>query len=180
MNMKKAAVIMSMMLVASGVWATVVTLPDTSQTTTFTATVSEQANVSVPASVTFTVNNVSENTSSTNQTVSATSIVLSDGKKLRIEIAPNAANFTPPSGGSVTWASSDISWNAPTWTGGTGNAASMSANVGTYTKVADMATANAGEVSTSALVFTLAAKATVDRAGNHTLEATWKFSSFTP
>lgn len=49
-----------------------------------------------------------------------------------------------------------------------------------YTKVADMATANAGEVSTSALVFTLAAKATVDRAGNHTLEATWKFSSFTP
>ncbi|MCL6518270.1 MAG: hypothetical protein K6T99_00390 [Armatimonadetes bacterium] len=178
--MRKVAVILSMMLANSGLWAAVVTLPDTSQTTTFTATVAEQANVTVPASVTFSVNDVSTSTNSANQTVSATSIVLSDGKKLRIEIAPNAANFTPPSGGSVTWASSDISWNAPSWTGGTGNAASMSDAVGTYTKVADMSTANASEVSTNALVFTLAAKSTVDRAGDHTLQATWRFSSFTP
>jgi hypothetical protein len=176
--MKRAVAVVCMMLAAGGVWAGVVTLPDTSQTTTFTATVSEQANVSVPASVTFTVNNISVSTDSAGQTVSATSVVLGDGKKLRVEIAPNATGFTAPAGGTVTWASSDISWNGPAWTGGTANAAAMSASAGTYTKVVDMTSANASEVSTNALVFTLASGATVDRAGNHTLVATWRFSSF--
>jgi hypothetical protein len=33
-------------------------------------------------------------------------------------------------------------------------------------------------VSTTGLIFTLAGKDTVDRAGNHTLVATWKLESF--
>ena len=173
------AAVCAVFVVAGGpVAATVVTLPDTSQTTTFTASVSEQADVTVPGAVTFSVTNVSAGTASSQQTVSATTIVLNDGKKLRIEIAPTAADFTAPSGGSVTWASGNISWDAPSWTGGTGNATSMSGTAGTYAKIVDMTTANSSEVSTTGLVFTLAAKNTVDRAGSHTLTATWKFSSF--
>ena len=175
--MYRFILVMGALLLAVGVAsATVVTLPNETQTTTFTATVSEQANVAVPAGVAFAVTNVSASTVSSGQSVSATVIVLADGKKLRIEIAPNAAAFT---GGTVTWAASDISWNAATsWTGGTGNAATMSATPGTYVKIVDMTSANAPTVSTTTLVFTLAAKATVDRAGAHTLACTWKFSSF--
>ena len=159
--------------------ATVVTLEDTSQTTTFTATVAEQADVTVPATVTFTVNDV---TSSTNGTgfVSATSIVLDDGHFLKISLKGNAAAFTPP-GGVTTWDASDVSWAAGTWTNGTGNAASLSDTANTYVLVA---TSNANAASTSSTItFTLAAKAAASPAiwaGDHTLTATWKFESLAP
>lgn len=158
-------------------YGAVVTLPNTSQTTTFTANVSEQANVTVPASVSWTVNNVSATTDSGAQSVSATTVVLEDGKKLRIEIAPDATDFTAPTGGTVTWASDDVSW-AGTWTNGTANNTSMSAAAGTYVKLVDMTSANSASLSSADLVFTLAANSTVDRSGAHTLAATWKFSSF--
>ncbi len=176
--MHRFAVCILLVLAMSGVgYAAVVTLPNETQTTTFTANVTEQANVTVPANVTWTVNNVSAATNSAAQTVSATVIVLNDGKKLRIELAPNTVSFTAPAGGTTTWASSDVSW-AGSWTNGTANNASMSATANTYVKVADMTAANAASVSSADLVFTLAAKAGVDRAGAHTLAATWKFSSF--
>lgn len=172
-----AVCILLVLAFASMGYTAVVTLPDESQSTTFTANVSEQANVTVPANVTWTVNDVSSSTASAAQSVSATTVVLNDGKKLRIEIAPDATDFTAPAGGSVTWASSDVSW-VGTWTNGTANDATMSASAGTYVKVVDMTAANTGSLSSADLVFTLAAKATVDRAGAHTLSATWKFSSF--
>lgn len=155
-----------------------VTLPDTSQTTTFTANVSEQAVVSVPASITFNVTDVASPTQATSDaTVTASTIVLSDGNALKVEIKANAADFTPPDGGSVTWAASDISWDAATWANGTGSAGQLSSAA--FTEVA-ASSANASSLSTNDLTFTLAAKSSVDRAGSHTLVATWKFSSFTP
>ena len=167
----------AVLLLAGAASAVVVTLPNTTQTTTFTATVSEQANVSVPASVAFNVTNVSADTNSADQSVSATTVVLSDGKALRVEIQAGAADFTAPSGGTVTWAAGDISWDAATWTNGTGSANALSS--ASYTTVAT-SSANAASLSASDLTFTLADKNTVDRAGDHTLAATWKFSSVTP
>lgn len=163
--------------IAGTAYAVVVTLPDETQTTTFTANVTEQANVTVPANVSWTVNNVSASAASAAQSVSATTVVLENGKKLRIEIAPDAADFTAPTDGLVTWASEDISW-VGTWTNGTANNSTMSDTADTYVKLVDMTLANAASVSSADLVFTLAAKNTVDRAGAHTLAATWKFSSF--
>jgi hypothetical protein len=154
------------------------TLPDTSQATTFTATVNEQAAVSVPATATFSVTNVAASTATSSQTVSATNVALTNGKKLRIEIQANAATFTPPTGTEVTWNASDVNWNAATWTNGTGASGSLSSSE--YTKVVDMTSANSASLTTTALVFTLAAKSSIDRAGDYTLACTWKFSSFTP
>lgn len=164
--------------IAQVAWAAQVTLPDTSQTTTFTANVSEQAVVSVPASISFNVTDVASPTQATaDATVSATTIVLSDGNALKVEIKANSDNFTAPAGGSVTWAASDISWDAATWENGSGSSGQLSSAA--FTEVAASST-NASSLSTSDLTFTLAAKSSVDRAGNHTLIATWKFSSFTP
>lgn len=157
--------------------ALAVVLPDESQQTTLTATVSEQANISVPNEILFDVTNVSANTDATGLAVSATTVVLNDGNALRIELKADAANFTPPSGAAVAWAASDVSWDAAAWTGGTGAAGVLSSAA--YTKVAD-SSANASELSSSAVTWTLASKATIDRAGDHTLTSTWKFSSFTP
>jgi hypothetical protein len=171
------AVICAVLVVAGSASAVVVTLPDETQSTTFTATVSEQADVTVPASVAFTVGDVSSSTDSAAQTVSATTVVLTNGQALRVELQGDAADFTPPAGGTVTWAAGDISWNAATWSNGTGASGTLSSAA--YTKLADT-DANAASTTTNNLVFTLAAKATVDRAGDHTLAATWKFSSITP
>jgi hypothetical protein len=171
-------IVAELFAVSTAIYAAQVTLPDTSQTTTFTANVSEQAVVSVPASITFNVTDVSSDTQATSDaTVSATTIVLADGNALKVEIKANAASFTAPTGGSVTWSASDVSWDAATWTNGTGSSGQLSSAA--YTQVA-VSEANASSLSTSDLTFTLAAKSTVDRAGNHTLVATWKFSSFTP
>lgn len=158
--------------------AAVVTLttPDESQATTFTATVAEQAAVTVPAGVAFSVGNVATSTASSAQTVTVTQIVLTNGKAIKIWLKANAATFTKP-GGSVTWADSDVTWNAATWSAsGTGNADTLDEE---YALVAT-SPANPASLSSTNLVFTLAAKATVDRAGDHTLAATWKFESFTP
>ena len=172
-----AIVVCLVLAIAGTASAVVVTLPNETQSTTFTANVTEQADVTVPANVSWTVDNVSASTDSSAQDVSATTIVLLNGKKLRIEIAPDAANFTAATGGTVTWASSGISWSG-TWTNGTANNSTMSGMAGTYVKLVDMTAANAPSVVSADLVFTLAAKSTVDRAGAHTLAATWKFSSF--
>lgn len=149
-----------------------VTLPDESQTTTFTATVAEQADITVPATVTFTVNNVSASTPGSGD-VSVTSIVLFDGNALKISLKADADDFTAATGGTVTWAASDISWVAGIWTNnGIGVPGTLS------TAYAEVATSADNAPSTSSTIaFILAAKPTVNRAGNHTLTATWKFEA---
>jgi hypothetical protein len=155
--------------------AQTVVLPDNSQTTTLTATVSEQAQVSVPAGVTFNVTNVGVDTAASGASVSASSIVLSTAtKKLKVSIQANAATFSAPVGGAVTWSASDVTWNASSWTNATGASGSLSNS--SYNEVATC-DADASDCSTSGLTFTLGAKNTVKRSGNHTLSVTWKFES---
>jgi hypothetical protein len=154
---------------------TTVTLPDTSQTTILTATVSEQARVTVPASVAFTVADVSSSTAASAAAITIDRIVLATAtKQLRISVQAGAASFTPPVVGSITWAAGDVSWNAATWTRATGAAGTLSSSA--FTAVATC-NADAADCSTTGLVFTLGAKATVQRSGNHTLTVTWKVES---
>ena len=134
---------------------------------------SDTADVTVPAVVSFFVYDIAMSTNSSAQTVTVTNIDMEDW--LKISLKADAENFTPPVGGATTWSAGDISWNAATWTGGTGVAGSLSSTA--YNEVA-----HAGEApsstSTSNLVFTLAAKPTVSRAGAHTLSVRWRFERF--
>ena len=151
-----------------------VALPNSSQTTTLTASVSEQASVTVPAGVTFTVNDTGSATAASAASVSATGIVLATAtKQLKISLQANAATFTQPSG-AITWNASDVTWNAATWTNATGSAGTLSNSA--YNTVATC-TAGASSCDTTGLAFTLASKPTIVRSGNYTLVVTWKFES---
>jgi hypothetical protein len=168
---------LALTLAAAGaaVAQTTVSLPDTSQTTTLTSNVSEQARVTVPANVTFNVVDVNSDTHASDASVTVDSIVLaSDTKQLRVLVRAAAASFTPPVAGATTWVASDVTWGASSWTNGTGAA-------GTLTDVAyiEVATCDAdvASCSTGNLAFTLRSKGSVKRSGNHTLNISWKFES---
>ena len=154
---------------------TAVLLPDTSQTTLMTATVSEQARISVPAAVSFAVTNVGNSTNASAAAVALDRIVLATAtKQLKVSIQAAAASFTAPVVGAVTWSAADISWNAPSWTRATGAAGTLSASAFTQVATCDP---DAVDCSTTGLIFTLGAKPTVQRSGNHTLVVTWKVES---
>jgi len=154
---------------------TTVALPNSTQTTTLTANVSDQARVTVPAGVTFAVTNVSANTAASDASVTIDAIVLAAAtNQLKISLQANAASFTPPVAGATTWAAGDVTWNAATWTNATGASGTLDSSA--YNEVATC-TADASSCTTNGLVFTLGAKATVKRAGNHTLQVRWKFEA---
>jgi len=154
---------------------TTVTLPDTSQTTLMTATVSEQARVTVPGSVSFAVTNVTNNTTASAVAITIDRIVLATAtKQLQVSLQASAASFTPPVAGATTWSAGDLSWSAATWTRATGAAGTLSAAAFTQIATCDP---DVADCSTTGLVFTLAAKSTVQRAGSHTLTVTWKVES---
>jgi hypothetical protein len=153
----------------------VVVLPSTSLSTTLTATVSEQARVAVPAGVLFSVGDIGTTTAASAASVTIDQIVLATTtKQLRISLQAGAASFTPSIGGSPTWAASDVSWNAATWTQATGSAGTLSSS--SYNAIATC-TAGVSSCSTSQLIFTLAPNTAITNAGNHTLSVTWKIES---
>ena len=176
-NLRVLFPVFLLLMPAAALAQTTVTLPDTSQTTTFTASVSEQARVTVPASVTFNISDIgSAGSSSAAATVTVTQIVLATAtKQFKVSIQANAAAFTPPVSGATTWSASDVTWFAPSWTNGAGAAGTLSSSafsaVGTCT--ADVASCS----TTGSLWFYLAAKTTVKRSGNHSLVVSWKFES---
>jgi len=154
---------------------TSVTLPNSSQTTTLTANVSDQARVTVPAGVTFNVTNITANTAAGVASLTVDNIVLATAtNQLKVSLQANAASFTPPVGGATTWSASDVTWNAAAWTAATGASGTLSNAAFNTVGTCD---ADVSTCSTAALVFTLAAKGTVKRSGNHTLVVTWKFES---
>ena len=154
---------------------TVVLLPDTSRTTTLTADVSEQAEVTVPAGITFAVNNINVNTPAAAASVTVSNIVLaSASKQLKVSVEAAAASFTPPVVGATTWDAADVSWNAATWTSATGATGTLSHSA--FNQVATCSAGTAG-CSTTNLILTLTSKPTVKISGNHTLVVNWKFES---
>ena len=171
-----AILLMTLTFSAAGYAQQPVTLTDTSQTTTLTANVSEQARVTVPAGVLFNVTDVLSATAASGPaTVTVQGIVLASAtKQLTVSIQANAASFTPPSVGDATWSASDVTWNAAAWSNATGAAGALSNAA--YAAVATC-DADAASCSTSDLVLTLGGNAAVKRAGDHTLVVTWKFES---
>lgn len=162
----------ALLAAAPAVAQTTIVLPDTSQTTTLSVDVSEQARITVPAGIAFAVTNVNAPTAANPATVTIDSIVLSSAtRQLRLSLQANAGSFTPPAPGDATWAAGDVSWNAASWTAAAGTA-------GTLTNAAygTVATCDAGATacSTTTLTFTLGPKPAVQRAGAHTLVVTWK------
>lgn len=157
---------------------TTVILPDTSQTTPASATVIEQARVTVPAGVSFAVTNVGAATVSSAAAITVDQIVLTSAtRQLRVSVRAQAPSFTPPAAGGATWSAGDVSWNAASWSGAAGAGGTLSTTV--YNAVA---TCNPGTAacSTAGLVFSLAAKPAVQRAGAHTLVVSWKVESLSP
>jgi hypothetical protein len=153
---------------------TVLPLPDETGTSTLTATVSEQASISVPSTVNFNVTNILVTTPSSAVTVNATNIVLANASKtLQILVRGNGPVFTPSVAATPTWVVADVSWNAATFTTGTGVVGTLAQ---TYVAVATCA-ANIASCGTTDMVFTLAANPAVTRSGAHTLVITWKFQS---
>lgn len=172
-----AAVVAGMILASrAGVQAqTTVVLPDTSQTTTVSVTVSEQARVAVPSGVSFSVTNVGASTVAPAVTITIDQIVLGSAtRQLRLSLRADAASFTPPAPGETTWSAGDISWNAAAWTAASGVSGTLSA--ATFDTVATC-DAGATACSTTGLVFSLASKPAVQRSGTHTLVVTWKVES---
>ena len=155
---------------------TSVVLPDSSQSTTLTATVSEQAQVTVPAGISFLVTDVAASTAASAASVTVDNIVLATAtKQLKISIQAGAASFTPSVVGATTWSAGDVSWNAATFSNsGVGVIGTLDNSA--YTELATCAV-DVASCSTSTLVFTLGANAAVKRSGNHTLAMTWKFES---
>jgi len=147
-------------------------LPDSSQTTVLTAVVAEQAKITVPSGVTFTVNDISANTVAGAANVTVENIVLLTAtKQLKISLQADAASFTSSA---ATWAAGDVSWAAASFTNGSGAAGTLSNS--TPNAVATC-TADASACNTTDLVFTLAANTGVKRSGNHTLTMRWKIES---
>jgi len=166
-----ALLVMAVARVASA--QVTVLLPDTTQTTTLTATVADQATVTTPSAVTFMVNDITSATAGSAAAVTVTSIVLPTATdRLKISLKANAASFTPPVASTVTWAAGDVSWTGGSWTAATPAAGTLSsASFGEVARcTADVTACNSTDVA-----FTLAAKPTVQHSGNHTLVITWKF-----
>ena len=164
-------------LAAAGAAAaqTTVALPNTSQTTTLTSIVNEQARVTVPATANFNVTDVASSTAASAASVTVSNIVLDTAtKQIKVSIQANGASFTPPVPGATTWSASDVTWNAATWTNATGASGTLSSSAFNEVATCD---ADAASCSTTGLVFTLGAKSTVKRSRNHTLSITWKFES---
>src|SRR4051812_32473381 len=83
---------------------TVLPLPDSSQQTTLTANVTEQAHVTVPAGVTFNVTDITSATAASSASVSVTNIVTASAtKQLKVSLKADAAAFTPSVESATTW-----------------------------------------------------------------------------
>lgn len=169
------AVAMGLMLAGGLSAQTVVVLPNSQQETVLTADVHEQARVTVPAGVSFSVTDISASTAAAAAAVTIDNIVMaSSTKQLKVSVQASAVAFTPSVAEAVTWSAGDVSWGAASWTNATGASGVLSQTV--YNEVATCA-ADTASCSTTGLVFTLASKETVKRSGNHTLSLTWKFES---
>ena len=150
-------------------------LPDTSRTTTAVAVIIEQVLVTVPATITFAVTDISVATPSTVASpVSVTNIVLATlTKQLKISIKAGGLTFT---GSTTPFNASDIRWTGGTWT----NAISQpSGGTGLTTTYKEIATCTAGALAcaTTDAVFSLASNTSIALSGTQSLTISWKFES---
>jgi hypothetical protein len=147
-----------------------------SATSTLTAAVAEQADVSLPGALTIDVNDVNAQAARPNQVVSISNIVLASAtKQLRLLVRANASSFTAPAGATTTWDASAVSWTTTqSWTNGAAAAGTLSASAFNTVATCDPGVTSC---STTRLKFTLAPNSDIRRSGTYTLAMTWKIES---
>ena len=137
----------------------------------------ETVDVSTPVAVNFVVTDVGQTTSASGPaTVSLSNISVLAGHVVRVGIRANTATFTRPGASGGTIASDKVHWTVSSASNGTGWSGQLSS--GSFSTLFESTVA-----ATSASVtldFTLAAPGGGILAGDHVLEATWKFESITP
>ena len=132
----------------------------------------EQVTVKVPASVIFTIHNISASTTgSPTATVTFSSASLTSGHKLQIAVKAAASNFTKSWGTAI--AANKVSWTTSGASGGTGSSGTLSSSAYTTAFLSNQ-NPTSGSIT---LTFTLAAPGSGTEAGTDTLQLTWQFSS---
>lgn len=133
----------------------------------------ESTFITLPASLSFAVTNVSANTvGNPNPTpVSFSTAVLNAGKVLRVSVKADS-NFVPPSGTAIP--ASRVSWTTANPVRVTGSNGTLSTSA--YGQVFQ-STPNKTSGSLN-VTWTLAAPGTPLHAGNHTMTMRWKVESF--
>ena len=138
----------------------------------------DSADVSVPATVSFVVLDLDEQTTGSPDptTISFSNASLMPGGYVTFAIKADAADFTRPIEEGNTIPASAVSWTVGGASNGTGSPGTLSESA--YTLVFQ---SNADATSGSAdITWTLAAVGSGVHAGDHTLSATWKIESFFP
>ena len=153
-----------------------IVLPDITKTTTLTAVVAEQADLSLPAAVTIDVPDVNAQSARPNQVVTISNIVLASAtKQLRLSIRANAATFTKPPSSSVTWNASQLSWTSTqAWSNAVYSEGTLSDSAFNVVATCD---AGVSSCSTTRLKFMLEPNPSIRRSGSYTIGITWKIES---
>lgn len=138
-----------------------------------TASAQESVTISLPATVTFTVSDVSSATVADIDpvTVQFSGAVLNPSRVLRISVIADASTLAGPGGSAMPV--SAVSWTVSGAVGGSGTSGALSSS--SYSRVFQ---SNQSAVSGGFdLSFTLAAVPGTLRAGNHTVRLRWKLES---
>ena len=137
---------------------------------------SESVDITLPATVSFNVRDVTATTTGSPNptTISFIDAQLTSGKAFRISVKADAIGFTPPSGAAIP--ASYVSWTTSGAAGGSGSNGTLSFD--TYNQVYQ---SNINPVTGSVdISWNLAAADTGVHAGEHILTLRWKLESVTP
>jgi len=164
--------IASLAITAAAGAQTLLTLPDsTTLTSSLSASVSEQATVTVPATISFAVTYVVSDTAAGASAITVTGILLDTGlKQVKISIKAATGSFT---GSGTTYSAGDVTWGTgASWTNATETTGTLS------TSFQELATCDAGVTgcSTTDAKFKLTAEA-VSFSGAKTLTMAYKVES---
>jgi hypothetical protein len=164
------------MATAAGATDTVALPGNSTQTTELTATVSEQATVTVPTAISFAVVNIGAQTLGSAAAVSVTGILLNTGKNLEISVKAGGDFVTTGSGTGTAFSAGDVIWTGGTGTHWTGIADSTGLSTSTFKAVATC-DGTQTSCSTSDAGFKLKANSAVTLLGAQALTMTWHFAS---
>ena len=135
-----------------------------------TATGQETVDTSLPAFVSWMVDDITQQTTSTPSTTSVTfsNAALDPGRRLSILVKADSASFTPPSGSAIP--ASKVNWTTSGASGGTGFSGTLSDS--SYTEIYRSApNPTSGGVD---VTFLLDAPGSGILAGDHDLTLRWK------
>ena len=155
-------------LVVSAAWIALLL-----QLSCITAIAQETADTSLPAFVSWIVDDISQQTTSTPSTASVTfsNAALNSGMSLSISVKADSPSFTPPGGSAIL--ASKVSWTVSGAIGGTAYAGTLSDS--SYTEIY-RSTSNPTSGSVN-LTFRLDAPGSGILAGDHNLTLRWKVES---